>query len=271
VSGKITKRGKFAHKGTYGHALLIAGSYGKMGAAVLASKAGLRSGAGLLTCHVPQRGYEIMQNSVPEAMISIDPSDSVFSELPDLTAYSAIGAGPGLDKKPETKQALRKLLEAKPQKLVLDADALNILSENRDWYGLLPENTILTPHPKEFERLTGSSANSFERLQKQIQFSKENNVIVVLKGAHTSISCPDGRVFFNSTGNPGMATAGSGDVLTGIILGLLAQKYSAEDAALIGVYLHGLAGDMAASEIGEYSLIAGDIISHLGKAFLHLE
>lgn len=271
VSGKITKRGKFSHKGTYGHALLIAGSYGKMGAAVLASKAGLRSGVGLLTCHVPQRGYEIMQNSVPEAMISIDPSESVFSELPDLTAYSAIGVGPGLDKKPETKQALRKLLEAKRQKLVLDADALNILSENQDWYSLLPENTILTPHPKEFERLAGSSVNSFERLQKQIQFSKENNVIVVLKGAHTSISCPDGRVFFNSTGNPGMATAGSGDVLTGIILGLLAQKYSTEDAALIGVYLHGLAGDMAASEIGEYSLIAGDIISHLGKAFLHLE
>ncbi len=271
ISGKITKRGKFSHKGTFGHALLIAGSYGKMGAAVLASKAGLRSGVGLLTCHVPQKGYEIMQNSVPEAMISIDPSESVFSELPDLSTYSAIGAGPGLDKRAETRQALKNLLQARPEKLVLDADALNILSENQDWYKLLPENTILTPHPKEFERLTGPSANSYERLQKQLQFSIGNKVIVVLKGAHTSISFPDGRIFFNSTGNPGMATAGSGDILTGIILGLLAQKFSAKDAALIGVYLHGLAGDLAATETGEYSLIAGDIISHLGKAFLHLE
>lgn len=271
VSGKITKREKFSHKGTFGHALLIAGSYGKMGAAVLASRASLRSGVGLLTCHVPQRGYEIMQNSVPEAMISVDPSESVFSELPDLSVYSAIGTGPGIDKKAETRQALKSLLQANPEKLVLDADALNILSENRDWYSLLPENTILTPHPKEFERLAGSSANSFERLQKQLQFSADNQVIVVLKGAHTSITFPDGRVFFNSTGNPGMATAGSGDVLTGIILGLLAQKYSAEDAALIGVFLHGLAGDMAAAENGEYSLIAGDITDNLGKAFLHLE
>ena len=271
ISGKIKKRERFSHKGTFGHAMLIAGSYGKMGAAVLASKAGLRSGVGLLTCHVPQRGYEIMQNSVPEAMISIDPSESVFSELPDLSANSAIAAGPGLDKKPETGEALRSLLRTNPQKLVLDADALNILSENREWYSLLPENTILTPHPKEFERLAGTSANSFERLQKQIAFSVEHRVIVVLKDAHTSISFPDGRVFFNSTGNPGMATAGSGDVLTGIILGLLAQKYTADDAALIGVYLHGLAGDLASTETGQYSLIAGDIINHLGKAFLHLE
>jgi NAD(P)H-hydrate epimerase len=204
-------------------------------------------------------------------MISIDPSESFFSEWPDLSAYSAIAAGPGLDKKPETCEALKSLLQANPGKLILDADALNILSENQDWYGLLPENTILTPHPKEFERLAGPSANSYERLQKQIQFSADKNVIVVLKGAHTSISFPDSRVFFNSTGNPGMATAGSGDVLTGIILGLLAQKYTAEDAALIGVYLHGLAGDLASTETGHYSLIAGDIISHLGKAFLHLE
>lgn len=271
IAGKIKKRGKFSHKGTFGHALLIAGSYGKMGAAVLASKAGLRSGVGLLTCHVPQRGYEIMQNSVPEAMISIDPSESVFSELPDLSAYSAIAAGPGLDKKPETCEGLRSLLRTNPEKLVLDADALNMLSENQDWYSLLPENTILTPHPKEFERLAGSSTNSYERLQKQLQFSTDNKVIVILKGAHTSISFPDGRVFFNSTGNPGMATAGSGDVLTGIILGLLAQKYTAEDVAQIGVYLHGLAGDLASTETGQYSLIAGDIIDYLSKAFLHLE
>lgn len=271
ISGRIKKRGKFSHKGTYGHAFLIAGSYGKMGASVLASRACLRAGAGLLTCHIPQQGTEIMQISVPEAMISIDLSETVFSGLPDLSAYSAIGTGPGLGKQPETQQALKALLQAKPGKLVLDADALNILSENKDWYSLLPEKAILTPHPKEFERLAGKSPNSVDRQQKQVQFSTSNKVIVVLKGAHTCITFPDGSIFFNSTGNPGMATAGSGDVLTGIILGLLAQSYSPEDAARIGVFLHGLAGDLAAAELGEYALVAGDIISHLGKAFLHLE
>ena len=271
ISGKIKPREKFSHKGTFGHALLIAGSYGKMGASVLASQACLRSGVGLLTTHIPQSGYEIIQNSVPEAMTSIDPSETVFSEMPDISRFSAIGIGPGLDRKQETQQALKALLQAKPNKLVIDADALNILSQNQDWYGLLPENTILTPHPKEFERLTGASFNSFERLQKQVQFSAKYKAIVVCKGAHSCITLPDGKVFFNNTGNPGMATGGSGDVLTGIILGLLAQNYSAEDATLIGVYLHGLAGDLAATEIGEYSMIAGDLIGHLGKAFLQLE
>ena len=271
ISGKIKPRGKFSHKGTFGHALLIAGSYGKMGASVLASQACLRSGVGLLTTHIPQSGYEIIQNSVSEAMTSIDPSETVFSEVPDISMFSAIGIGPGLDRKQETQQALKALLQAKPNKLVIDADALNILSQNQDWYSLLPENTILTPHPKEFERLAGASFNSFERLQKQVRFSAKYKVIVVCKGAHSCITLPDGKVFFNNTGNPGMATGGSGDVLTGIILGLLAQNYSAEDATLIGVYLHGLAGDLAATEIGEYSLIAGDLIGHLGKAFLQLE
>jgi NAD(P)H-hydrate epimerase len=271
ISGKIKKRGKFSHKGTYGHALLIAGSYGKMGASVLASRACLRSGVGLLTCHIPQLGYEIIQNSIPEAMISIDSSETVFSEVPNLSSFSAIGIGPGLDKKQETQQALKILLQANPNKLIIDADALNILSENQDWYNLLPENTILTPHLKEFERLAGPSADSYERLQKQLQFSTKYKVIIVCKGANSCITFPDGRVFFNSTGNPGMATAGSGDVLTGIILGLLAQNYSPEDTTLLGVYLHGLAGDLAATEFGEYSLVAGDLIRNLGKAFLQLE
>jgi NAD(P)H-hydrate epimerase len=270
ISGKMEKRSKFSHKGTYGHALLIAGSYGKMGAAVLASKACLRAGVGLLTSHIPQRGYEIVQISVPEAMISIDPSETVFSEVPDLSAFSAIGAGPGLGQKPETTVALKTLLQAKSAKLVLDADALNILAENQDWYQLLPENTILTPHPKEFERLAGQSANSWERLQKQLQFSSQFQVIVVLKGAHSCISFPDGRAFFNGTGNPGMATAGSGDVLTGILLGLLAQGYSAEDAALIGVYLHGVSGDLAATQFGQQAMIAGDIVDQMGNAFLQM-
>lgn len=268
ISGKIKKRDKFSHKGTYGHALLIAGSYGKMGASVLASKACLRSGVGLLTSHVPRLGNEIIQNSIPEAMTSIDQSDQIFTGFPDLSPFSAIGIGLGLDKKPKTQLAFKKLLWAKPEKLVIDADALNILSENQEWFDLLPENTILTPHPKEFERLSGPSANSFKRLQIQLQFSAKYKVIVVCKGAYTCITFPDGRIFFNSTGNPGMATGGSGDVLTGIILGLLAQNYSPEEAALIGVYLHGLAGDLAAKQFGQQAMIAGDIIEQMGAAFL---
>ncbi len=271
LSGTIRKRPKFSHKGSYGHALLIAGSYGKMGASVLSSKACLRAGVGLLTAQVPRLGHEIIQISVPEAMTSIDPSETVFSELPELSSYSAIGIGPGLDKKPETQLAFHKLLQAKPPKLIIDADALNILSENKDWLNLLPEHSILTPHPKEFERLAGKTINSFQRLQIQIQFSVKYKIILVLKGAHTCITLPDGTVFFNTTGNPGMATGGSGDVLTGIILGLLAQNYSPEDATLIGVYLHGLAGDRAAIEFGQHALIAGDIINQIGAAFLLLE
>ena len=271
VAGKIQKRGKFSHKGTYGHALLIAGSYGKMGAAVLASRACLRSGVGLLTTHVPRLGYEILQNSVAEAMASIDHSDTVFSSLPEIKNYTSVGIGPGIDKKAVTHQALVELLYSKPAKLILDADAINILSENRQDIPLLPENTILTPHPKEFERLIGVSENSFDRLQQQLQFSAHNKVIVVCKGAHTCVTFPDGKVFINSTGNAGMATGGSGDVLTGIILGLLAQNYSVQDATLMGVYLHGLAGDLAAKRLGQQAMIAGDIIDELGAAFLSLE
>lgn len=271
ISGLLKKRAKFSHKGIYGHALLIAGSYGKMGASVLSSKACLRAGAGLLTSHVPSSGYQIIQNSVPEAITSVDPSDANFSKLPELNPFSAVGIGPGLDKNPETMLAFLELIQKKPNKLVIDADALNILSENPEWYSLLQENTILTPHPKEFERLAGPSANSYLRLQKQVQFSMKYKIIVVYKGAHSCITVPDGSVYFNNTGNPGMATAGSGDVLTGIILGLLAQAYSPEEAAIIAVYIHGLAGDLAASKFGVHSMIAGDIIEQLGSAFLQLE
>lgn len=271
IAEKIKRRKKFSHKGTFGHALLIAGSYGKMGAAVLAARAGLRAGCGLLTCHIPHLGYKIIQTAVPEAMCSIDPSDLMFTEFPKLENFTAVGVGPGLDKKTNTRRALRELLLASPQKMVVDADALNILSENKEWLGLLPENSILTPHPKEFERLVGTTNDSYTQLQEQLALSIKHKVIVVLKGAYTRISFPDGRVFFNTTGNPGMATAGSGDVLTGIILGLLAQDYCAEDAALIAVYLHGLAGDLAVKNTSDNSLIASDITDFLGKAFLQFE
>jgi NAD(P)H-hydrate epimerase len=266
----ILPRSKFTHKGTYGHALLIAGSYGKMGAAVLASRGCLRAGAGLLTTHVPHLGYPVLQTAVPEAMASVDQHDSFFTEFPDLSQFSAIGAGPGIDKKADTQRALAALIAQAKVPLVFDADALNILAESTELIEKLPENTILTPHPGEFKRLAGKSGNSWERLQNQIAFSKKYKVVVVLKGAFTSVSMPDGRVFFNSTGNPGMATAGSGDVLTGIILGLLAQGVTPENAAVAGVYLHGLAGDIAAEDQSENALVAGDITETLGKAFLHL-
>lgn len=271
IKKRFPSRSRFSHKGTFGHALLIAGSFGKMGAAVLASKACLRAGVGLLTSHVPRMGYPVLQTAVPEAMASADQHDSMFTEFPKLTPFSAIGIGPGLDQKQNSCRALYSLLELSKVPLVLDADALNILSENRDWLGKLPENSILTPHPGEFKRLVGESSNSYHQIQKQIQFSKKYKVVLVLKGAFTSVSTPGGKIYFNSTGNPGMATGGSGDVLTGIILGFLSQGWTSENAAISGVYLHGVAGDLAVAEKSEYSLIAGDLIEFLGRAILSIK
>jgi ADP-dependent NAD(P)H-hydrate dehydratase / NAD(P)H-hydrate epimerase len=270
VRKMIVPRSKFSHKGTFGHALLIAGSYGKTGAAVLASRACLRAGAGLLTTHVPHFGYAIIQTAVPEAMVSVDAHDSIFTEFPELASFNAIGAGPGIGMKTNTRRALYELIAQARVPLVLDADALNILSENPDWLQYLPEKTILTPHPGEFNRLVGETADSWERIHKQCHMAKKFKVIIVLKGAFTSVALPDGRLFFNSTGNPGMATAGSGDTLTGIIVGLLANRMKPEHAAIAGVYLHGLAGDLAAKVKSEQSLVAGDIIEHLGQAFLEM-
>lgn len=265
IRQKIRKREKFDHKGTYGHALLIAGSFGKMGACVLSARACLRSGVGLLTVHVPKSGYTIVQTSVPEAMASVYEEDYFSGEL-QTSGYAAIGVGPGLGQAKETSNALLILLE-QGKSLVIDADSLNILAANREWIKQIPSGSILTPHPKEFERLVGSWQNDFERLEKQKQLSIDTKTVVILKGAHSSIASPDGKVYFNSTGNPGMATGGSGDVLTGILTGLLAQGYSAIDAAIIGVYLHGLSGDMAAREKGQHSLIASDLIDYLPAAF----
>jgi len=264
-------RMKFDHKGTYGHCLLIAGCYDMMGAAVLAAKACLRSGTGLVTGHVPRFGYKILQTSVPEALISIDESDIIFTGVPVLQPYSAVGVGPGLGRKPNTGKAILELLRLAEVPLVMDADALNLLSEHPEWVSLLPEDTILTPHPKEFERRAGKAENGYDRVRMQIVFAIKHKVIVVLKGAHTSIACPDGSCWFNTSGNPGMATAGSGDVLTGIILSLLGQGYVPRDAAILGVFLHGLAGDLALETSSEESLIAGDIIESLGIAFQYIK
>ncbi len=260
------QRKKCSHKGTYGHALLWAGSYGKIGAALLASKAVLRSGAGLLTAYVPKCGYTILQTALPEAMCLTDDYDKYNTTFPDIEKYSAIGIGPGIGTESDTKNAIRHILHAAKMPLVLDADALNIIAQENLQH-FIPENSILTPHPKEFARLAGDADIEWERLGKASGFAQEHKCVLVLKGAYTSVHLPNGELYFNTTGNAGMATAGSGDVLTGIITGLLAQNYSPEEAVLFGVYLHGLAGDFAAKVKGEYSLIAGDIIDFLPEAF----
>lgn len=267
MQGVLKRRPRFSHKGSYGHAFLLAGSYGKMGAGVLSSRACLRSGVGLLTFHAPKVGYDIVQTSVPEAMLSVDEHEWQITQCPDTDKYSAIGIGPGIGISNETADVLYKVIKSVHIPMVLDADALNILALYPDWMKRLPTNAILTPHPREFDRMAGASSSGYERHLKQIEFSRVYQVVVVLKGAYTSVTSPDGRCWFNSTGNPGMATGGSGDVLTGIILSLLAQGYEPIDAARLGVYVHGLAGDVAVLESSEEALIASDIINHLGLAF----
>ena len=264
-------RNRFAHKGSFGHALLVAGSYGKMGAAVLSARACLRSGAGLLTCHIPKCGYDILQSTVPEAMLMTDFNSSFITKIDDdLTKYEAIGIGPGIGIAAETKKMLKELFKNYSSPIVLDADALNIIASQKGLLKSIPPGSILTPHPKEFERLFGKAENDFDRIQLALQKAKELNVVIVLKGHYTLIATPGGKGYFNSTGNAGMATAGSGDVLTGILTGLLAQGYSSVETAIIGVYLHGLAGDFAAKEFSMEAMVAGDIIDALGSAFLFI-
>lgn len=265
---KILKpRSKFSHKGNFGHSLLIAGSYGKMGAAVLSSRAAMRSGVGLLTAHIPNCGYQIIQTAVPEVMASVDEHDRLFSSPPNLDQFDAIGVGPGIGQDKDTIRAFAALLEKVKVPVVLDADAINILGLNQELTHLIPKGSILTPHPKEFERLVGTWSDDIERLSKQLEFSMKTQTVVLVKGAHTSISTPEGKLYFNNTGNPGMATAGSGDVLTGILTSLMGQGYTSEEAAITGAWIHGLAGDCAARIKGEEALIASDIIEYLPEAF----
>lgn len=261
-------RNKFAHKGNMGHALLAAGSYGKMGAAVIAAIGCMRAGAGLLTCHVPGCGLTVLQTTLPEAMVLTDFNSSYLTKIEtDFSRYDAVGIGPGIGTAQETRVLLREVLDAWRGPLVLDADALNSISQQKEFLNLLPSSTILTPHPKEFERLFGKSNDDFARLGLALSKAKELGIIIVLKGHHTFIATPDGKGFFNSTGNPGMATAGSGDLLTGILTGLLAQGYPQVQAALLGVYLHGLAGDLAAVALSPEAMIATDMAGQLGNAY----
>jgi len=264
------KRDKFAHKGVFGHSLLIMGSYGKMGAAILATKACLRAGVGLVTVHVPICGYEVMQTSVPEAMVSLDEDRFIFTKVYDLPKYTTIAIGCGLSTKNRTRNALCYMLKHIDSPTVLDADALNILGQSPDWFEYIPKGSILTPHPKEFERMFGRVYDNFERNELQRQKAMEFGVYIILKGANTCVATPEGLCYFNPTGNPGMGTAGSGDVLTGILAGLLAQEYNPLEACILGVYIHGLAGDIAAEENSEESLTSGDLVEYLGKAFLQI-
>ena len=267
IRSLIKPRNKFAHKGSFGHALLIAGSRGMAGASVLAARACLRSGVGLLTVHAPICNNDILQTAIPEAIVEQDVSEICFAVPTDADDYQAIGIGPGLGRSEETEAALLEQLSNCQTPLVVDADALNILANHRHALNNLPKGSILTPHPKELERLVGKCQDSYERLTKAIELAHTAKVHIVLKGANSTIITPNGKCFFNPTGNPGMATAGSGDVLTGIILALLAQGYAADEAAKIGTFVHGLAGDFARKKTGVISLMAGDIINNLPTAW----
>ncbi|SHL86539.1 NAD(P)H-hydrate dehydratase [Flavobacterium saccharophilum] len=258
------------HKGLQGHAVIIAGSYGKIGAAVLASKACLKSGCGLVTTFTPKCAYQILQISIPEVMVVTDENTNSITNIHFPIVPQAIGIGPGIGQELATQKALFEFLRTNKIPLVLDADALNILAENQSWLELVPENTILTPHPKELERLIGKWNSESEKFQKTIAFSEKYKVIIVMKGAPTYIVNKQ-EIYENTTGNAALATAGSGDTLTGIITSFLAQNYEPKDAAKLGVFIHGLTADIALPETGYQSFIASDIIANLGKAFLQLD
>ena len=270
IRPRLLHRDPFAHKGKMGNALIIAGSYGMGGASVLATKACLRAGAGKVTTHTPKRNSLLLQISAPEAIIQFDREETIFSEAVDTEDFNAVGIGPGLGTSEQTAIAIIAQLRRTQCPIVADADAINILANHRAWVQQLPKDIIMTPHPKEFDRLEGPSTDSYERLMKARDLAQRLQAYILLKGHHTSLCLPDGHIMFNSTGNAGMATAGSGDVLTGIITGLLARGYKHLDACVVGMYLHGLAGDIAAKELGVESVIAGDLIQYLPYAFKRL-
>lgn len=272
VAALIKSRDKFADKFNFGHALLAGGRYGMVGAISLASQAAMRTGVGLVTIHAPRCANIILQTTVPEALFEPDADDLVCSTLNINSRYNALGIGTGLGTGSKQVECMRNLLDDLQLPTVFDADALNIISRHHELLDLLPSGSIITPHVFEFERLFNCVIDSdSHRLQQAIAMAAEYRIIIVLKGAHTAIVSPRGDVYFNTTGNSGMATAGSGDVLTGIITSFLAQGYDPVEAAVLGVYLHGLAGDMAVADNCEESITAQDIIAHLGKAFKKLK
>ncbi len=264
ASSLYQPRKKFSHKGTYGHALLVAGNEGKMGAAVMCVASCLRSGVGLLTCSVPPNDFPILHTALPEAMVT------ERDEEMDVSPYAVIGIGPGLGKEKDTANLLHALLKHFKKPIVIDADALNLLSENREWFSEVPESSVLTPHPKEFERLFGETESDFAKAEKAIAAAKQYKVVIVLKGTYTLVT--DGeKNYFNSSGNNGMATGGSGDILTGLITGLIAQKYEPFEAAVVGVYVHGLAADLCLEDQSYESLLPMDVVGKFGAAFKQLQ
>lgn len=263
----IRPRKKFSHKGDYGHGALVVGSSGMMGAAQLCAKAFMRSGAGKLTCHVPSSGDVIMQIAVPEAMTKVEGVGEHITSLSAIEKYDAVGVGPGLGSFDSHTTLLGKIFEGNRRPMVIDADALNILSRSKELLKNIPPLSILTPHTREFERLLGEQESDFNRIEIALAKAKELNVIILLKGPYTFIATPGGMGYFNSSGNPGMATGGTGDVLAGLITGLLSQGYPPEHAAILGTYVHGIAGDLAAASLSQQAMIAGDVINFLGEAF----
>ena len=272
VSSLLLPRPAFSNKHDMGTALLIAGSYGMAGAAVLATKACLRSGIGKVVTHIPKRNYPIMQMAVPEAVVQMDLEETKFSEAVDAQYYDAVGMGPGLGQAENTAIALISQIRRTHVPMVLDADAINILANHQAWLQQLPRHIIFTPHVAEFDRLNGTtSSNDYERLMQASEMAQNLQAYIILKGHRSALCMPNGKVIFNSTGNAGMATAGSGDVLTGIITALLARGYGHAEACKVGMYVHGLAGDLAAKDKGQESLIASDIVEYLPKAFMRLQ
>ena len=267
VKSLLKPRDPKAYKGTFGHALLYAGSHGMAGAAILSARACLRSGVGLLTVCSPSCNNDILQISVPEAMTI--PADDLYANT-DLSRYNAVGAGPGLGQGDSQTAILEKLLKSSSYPMVLDADALNIISRSRYLMEYIPAGSILTPHPGELRRLTGDFRDPEDMIDKAIGLATENNITVVVKGAPTVTVSPIGTLFVNTTGNPGMATGGSGDVLTGMVLALLAQGYNHDEAAFIAVYIHGLAGDIAARRLSMTAMTSADIADSLPAAWLQM-
>ena len=264
------ERNCFGNKGTFGHGLLIAGQFGMAGAAILSARAALRSGLGKLTVHTPRCNNNILQIAVPEAVLHHDEENYAFGTAVRLDGFSALALGPGLGTKKDTAQAMIRNVSGAVIPVVIDADGLNILADHLGWLRQLPPRTVLTPHPREFQRLFGESLSGFEMLKKARDAAQDYGIFIVLKGHYTAIYTPEGKTFINMTGNSGMATAGTGDVLTGVLLGLLAQGYREEDALRLGVYLHGRAGDIAAEALSEEGMTAGDVVECLPKAFKEL-
>ena len=266
IRGMLKPRERFAHKGNFGHCLVVAGSRGMMGAAVMAAMSAARAGAGLVTLHVPACGYEIAQGLAPNIMVVCDSNEHHLSAVDDIQRYNAVCIGPGLGQHPETADALYKILPELDVPLILDADALNLAAVNPKLLEAIPAGTIITPHPGEFDRMFGVSSCGWKRLERAREAAQHYQLVIVLKGAYSQVVLPNGLVFFNPTGNPGMATGGSGDVLSGLIAGFLAQGYTIADAALLATFVHGLAGDIAAGVVGENALIATDIINNISNA-----